>query len=244
MHVLFEGRHENSIRCMGFAFHKVQWWHVQNQLHEIVPKIMQISWFLTDLFQKYKRTFLLEQCSTWCGSSLSILRNLGRQLGGSHSGGAPHIILIKLCSWFRLNTSLLAVTPPCYWCHCHWLLLGHVAALARCGLLLQMSWCSVVRLSACVRACVRVCVCQSVGCCKTAEPTQTQLDPRNHLLHIWGLCPPTGRAVTFEFPRTLSASSQSSHAKNQLDSSSSFDRTPTWDRHGQTHGHRYSTALA
>jgi len=135
---------------------QVQWWHVQNQLHEIVPKIMQISWFLTDLFQKYKRTFLLEQCSTWCGSSLSILRNLGRQLGGgSHSGGAPHIILIKLYSWFRLSTSLLAVTP-CYWCHCHWLLLGHVAALARCGLLLQMSWCSVVRLSACVRACVCV----------------------------------------------------------------------------------------
>ena len=120
--------------------------------------------------------------------------------GGSHSGGAPHIILIKLCSWFRLNTSLLAVTPPCYWCHCHWLLLGHVAALARCGLLLQMSWCSVVRLSACVRACVRVCVCQSVGCCKTAEPTQTQLDPRNHLLHIWVYVPPRAGQWLLNFP--------------------------------------------
>ena len=219
---------------------QVQWWHVQNQLHEIVPKIMQISWFLTDLFQKYKRTFLLEQCSTWCGSSLSILRNLGRQLGGgSHSGGAPHIILIKLYSWFRLSTSLLAVTP-CYWCHCHWLLLGHVAALARCGLLLQMSWCSVVRLSACVRACV----CVSLLVVAKRLNRRRRLNWTQGTIYYMGLCPPTGRAVTFEFPRTLSASSQSSHAKNQLDSSSSFDRTPTWDRHGQTHGHRYSTALA
>jgi len=195
MHLLFEGRHENSIRCMGFAFHKVQWWHVQNQLHEIVPKIMQISWFLTDLFQKYKRTFLLEQCSTWCGSSLSILRNLGRQLGGSHSGGAPHIILIKLCSWFRLNTSLLAVTP-CYWCHCHWLLLGHVAALARCGLLLQMSWCSVVRLSACVRACVRVCV----SVCWLLQNGWTDADstgPKEPFITYMGSMSPHGQGSDF-----------------------------------------------
>jgi len=33
----------------------------------------------------------------------------------------------------------------------------------------------------------------------------------------------------------------SSHAKNQPDSFSRFDRTPTFDRHMQTQGHSYST---
>jgi len=75
MHLLFKRGIATSIRCMRFAFHKIQWRNFSGVVNTFkidcvnsssgfdVPKIFQISRFLTELFKKYKvDVFTVTQC--------------------------------------------------------------------------------------------------------------------------------------------------------------------------------------